>query len=580
MEIHYFATVPLESDEPVSCIRQFVHVLRTYAIDSGKAEVALNLVGTSARAQTTIREFRPQRTKGASWSEALQVAEELTNLRPGKIKSLHFLMSAEGFRWKGSIPSSSGRLGLLDAKSFQRKQRFHLSAHLLFNALSFEEGFIEKMLGEIAKETGIRFEKEDSVAAFQPNESGRATPQELLATVLAWNELIETVGTKVRKEIALEGIPHLMTTYQAHSFLFDPAHLGKSARVDFSRIIGRWLKEEFPDYKSAQDFGDGKLRQKELAEGLLTTLHVRKKPRAFSKEFTVVLGVGLTSPRFAPTPNKPLNLTVSLFRLFGIGPLPMQWTYRTESDLHEALEGCAAITQKALSVFEPEAVKMQHAYKHSLDEFDGVRALSARGAYETALPLIAAWAEDAGLIRACAANILGPYLAHARVFLPTLDDEGKLATSGAWNLTLHSRKKHENLHVTVPYRGSMTITRCDAPTGHLPSDADQIFREGWIDSVEALWLAKAKLQAVIPPPKSASGPQLFELSSRANLLASTVTLPPRDGMFKMETSWRISFGHTETDAPTIAVVTVPAYGNAEPTAEVHSYDKHGRPTRV
>jgi len=125
--------------------------------------------------------------------------------------------------------------------------------------------------------------------------------------------------------------------------------------------------------------------------------------------------VGLTSPRFAPASNQPVKLPVNLFHLFGIGPLPTQWTYRTESDLREALEGCAAVTKKILTLFEPEAVKIQRAYKRRFEEFVGALELSAREAYETALPLIEAWAEDAGLIRVCASSILGP---SSRVLLP------------------------------------------------------------------------------------------------------------------------------------------------------------------
>jgi len=41
---------------------------------------------------------------------------------------------------------------------------------------------------------------------------------------------------KVRKEISLAGVPHLMTTSEAHAFLFHPSKLGKSVRVDFTRI--------------------------------------------------------------------------------------------------------------------------------------------------------------------------------------------------------------------------------------------------------------------------------------------------------------------------------------------------------
>ena len=540
----------------------------------------VNLVGASARARSTIQKFQPQRTKGVSFSDALQITGELAKLGRAEIKSLHFFLSAEGFHWKGSTPLSSGRLGLLDTKSLHRKERFHLTAHFFFRATSPQEKFIDEMLAGIERETAIRFEKEARLAAFQPDEPGRATPTELLATVLAWNETIESVGRAVREQVSLEGVPHLMTTHQAHNFLFDPAVLGKSVRVDFSRIVRRWLKEEFPDYTPAQDFLEEGFRRKEVAEGLVTTLHVDKRSKAFGKEFTIGVGVGLTSPRFAPAANQPLQLLANLFRFFGIGPLPMLWTYRTESDLREALAACAAITKKVLRLFEPEAAKIRSAYQRSPEEFAGPRELSAREAYQTAIPIVASWAEDAGLIRLSAANISGPYLAQSAVLLPSLHGDGKLALSGAWILTFHSRRKQENIYVTVPYRGSIVAMGCDAPAGRQwPSDADQVFRQDWIDSGEALRLARAKIQEVTRWNSSAE-PQLVELSSRANLAASTVTLPPPGGMLQMETSWRISFSHMAADSRSIAIVSVPAYGRAEATADVHNYDKHGRPTGI
>ena len=41
---------------------------------------------------------------------ALAIAEELTGLGTAEIKSLHFLFSADGFRWKGSPEGSSAKL--------------------------------------------------------------------------------------------------------------------------------------------------------------------------------------------------------------------------------------------------------------------------------------------------------------------------------------------------------------------------------------------------------------------------------------------------------------------------------------
>jgi hypothetical protein len=49
----------------------------------------------------------------------------------------------------------------------------------------------------------------------------------------------------------------------------------------------------------------------------------------------------------------------------------MQWTYYTEEDLHEALRGAAALVKQVLSIFEPEAAKMQRANARRIGEFEG-----------------------------------------------------------------------------------------------------------------------------------------------------------------------------------------------------------------
>jgi len=176
VEIQCLAAIPLVQDEPVPAIRQFVRLLR----DGGdRAEVNLNLIGTSARARRTIQEFRPERTKVEPFARSLEIAEELTKLGATQIRSLHFLLSAEGFLWRGSSEASSAKLLLLDGKSFHRKKRFDLSALLTFRANAPKEPFIEKMLGEITKATGIHFRVQTSLMRVQPNEPGRATPEEL-----------------------------------------------------------------------------------------------------------------------------------------------------------------------------------------------------------------------------------------------------------------------------------------------------------------------------------------------------------------------------------------------------------------
>ena len=578
MKIQCHAELPLEGDEPIAAIRQFVRILREHAVETGKAEIDLNLIGSSARARTTIQEFQPGRTKVVPFKRALEVTEELTCLGTAKIKSLHFMLVAEGIRWRGSNEGASGRLALLDGKSFHRKKRFSLLALLTFEAANANEPFIEKMFGETAKATGIPFRLQASQMQVGPNDPGRATEEELFVTSLTWMELIERVGEKVRKQITLAGVPHLMTKSEALQFLFDPSMFGKSVRVDFTRIVRKWLKEEFPEYKRIPETLDDELLQKEIAEGVVATLSVEKRPKAFSKEFTIGLGVGLTSPRFAPAPDRPFELTVNLFRLFGIAPLPMQWTYRTEADLAEALKGAATLVKRVQAIFEAEAAQMRNAHERTVEEFEGPREVSAKEAYELAIPLALSWAEDAGLIRMSSGQTTARFQAPLSTQLPAMGGKGRLTMSGGWWLQFHSRRKHENLYVTVPCWGRIAHTRLDAPEGrHWPSDADQILRDGWMDSVEALELARAVAQEK-GVAKALAETQQFELSSRANPAAKEVPRPPfRDGMFVMEAAWRISFSLSSEKDRKVGSVTIPAYGGGAPKIEVHVFDKLGRP---
>ena len=121
MQIQSFAKIPLEQDEPVPAIRRFVRLLREAAVAADRAEIDLNLIASSARGRTTVQAFRPERTKGTPFVRALEIAEELTNLGVAQIKSLHFLLSAEGFRWKGASEGSSAKLLLLDGRVFSEK---------------------------------------------------------------------------------------------------------------------------------------------------------------------------------------------------------------------------------------------------------------------------------------------------------------------------------------------------------------------------------------------------------------------------------------------------------------------------
>jgi hypothetical protein len=579
LKLHYFVPIALDADEPVACIRRFVGALRAGAIDTETAAIELKLVGTSSRARTTLREFRPERVKSTGFWAALDVVEELTRLTPAKIKSLHYLLAARGFRWQGSAPGSSAQLVLIDTKSMHRKQRFHLTAHLHFEAPATAESSVDTMLAAIETETGIRFDRDARFTRFGASDAGRATPEELFSTALAWRELIENVGRRVRDEVSLDGIRHLKRAYEAMSDGSAPSRSEKGHRVDFGRVARARLKRDFPQFKPSAEPGDGNVFEKPLAEDLRVTLNIDKRARAYSRKFTAGLGLALASPRFAPSPDSAMHLGVNIFEFFGIGPLPMQWTYSTAEELEEALQACSQLLTKILALFEPEALTMREAYRRRIEEFPGPRHWSAREAHAAALPRARGYAPDAALIRLNSTAISEAFPARFELTLPALIEQGRLAEHGGWRLIYHSRSKQENLHVEVPCRGDIRMLRQDAPHGRQwPSDTDQILEDRWCDSDEVLRIAQRTAAAMNIPPDLDTR---YELSSRADPGArAALPLLLRDGMFKMQQAWRIYFVHRGADARTTAIVTVPAGGEGEPTIEIRSFDRLGGPVQT
>ena len=287
-------------------------------------------------------------------------------------------------------------------------------------------------------------------------------------------------------------------------------------------------------------------------------LSIDKSDRAYSRRFTVSLGVALTAPRFAPSPERAWRLTVSLFGLLGIGTLPMQWTYASEAELGEALASCAALLRQVLAQFEPEALKLQNAYRRRFEEFPGPRPVSAREAHAAALPLARTLAPDAALIRirSCGMYGVSPPGFSLPPALARPVSQGRLCDRGAWLLTFYSRQRQETVHVELPARGEIQVLHQHAPHGrHWPSDTDQVMRDGWLDSTDAYEVARVAAQAAAPDRRIGDVGH-YELASRADPAAGLPALAAlpllRDGMFRMTQEWRLALEHTgNPGSPTV-----------------------------
>jgi hypothetical protein len=436
----------------------------------------------------------------------------------------------------------------------------------LIEAQRADDPRIDEIMRRIRSETGLKFELESSHMQLTSADAGRATPEQALVTALAWSELVESVTKKTLSSLRLEDETLLKNRWEASSLHQERFETGRPPpRVDFGREARRWAKQEFPEYSAELT----KLRDgfcwKKIAPEVLAGFHMDKKAGPFGREFSLSIAAGLTSKRFAPLPDRPLALTVPLFRLFRIGGASLRWTYSTKEDLAAAFESAARLMRPVLALFEAEAVHLGEAHSLALEAFSGPRHLSALEAHGIAGATARDWAADASLIRISSYPIAQ---ALSSVEIPTPPaSSGRLSPGGGWSLRYHSRARQRNLDIMVPCFGSPSQSSMDAATGHQwPSEADGILEPGWMDSTEA---ARSALEALrqTSPEWSAEDLKLLALASAATgPKTETLPSPLRDGMFDMEARWGASFGRSGPDGKRSAFVRVPAYGG-QPSVE-------------
>jgi hypothetical protein len=566
------AEITIEPDEPVAALWTFARTLRAGAILTDGARIEPRLLATSARGLKVLRDFKPDRARSVDFANAIAMIEELAQLPIHKVKSLHLIISAMGFRWKGSPLESTGSLVLLDGKSFRHKQRFRLAANLSFESPTAEGRVIEELLQSIESKAGLRFSGGSGFVQMSVQDAARATDAEVMMTALSWHELIESLTELLRGSVELKTVPHLMTAFQAIRYLGDPERARSCERIYFSRHATRWIKAEFQQYLSkSRELADGYFERAATADTLIG-FAIDKKAGRYGKSFTISVSVALTSKRFAPSVDRPARMAVQLSRLYGIAPLPFQWTFDSAKDLSEAFSAATQLLRPVLELLEAEAPKLASAHLCQLSEFAGPRHLSARQAHEVALLRAREWAGDASPIALGAAAIEVPFPWPLAPH-PPLDPAGRLCAGAAWSLTFHSQRKEENLFVRVPCHGTISLTTMDAPAGRqYPSDVDHILRQGWVDSPETLRVALATAQQLLVTI-SAANLLSCELRSEAAVPDSKMPLLPlRNGMFDMRAWWRMRFSDPHPQQTRRIEVRVPAYGDGTPRVEIRLPD--------
>jgi hypothetical protein len=406
-------------------------------------------------------------------------------------------------------------------------------------------------LRAIEAATALRFDESRSEVWLRPADPGRATPDELLITALTWNEIVERVGRQLREHVDYQREGCVMTGVRAGERAVHASEQAPAARVDFRRLAERWLKRDFPAYTPTGGPLEAGIRARSVTPEVVLGFAVDKKAGPLSRMFRVQISAGLTSWRFAAAADRPAWFAIDLFRLFGIAPVPLVFSYRSGDELSDAFASATRLLRPALELLEAQLPSLAAAHARPLSEFAGPRMLSAREAHELAAPQALRWADDAVLFR-ISSTVSTPERYDLMLNIHRMvQDTGRIGTSGGWWLRFHSRRLQENLHLTVPCYGPITETLAEAPAGRQwPSEVDQTIREGWIDSTQAASMALQKAREQHPGTALAG----LQLESNASGVRDGLSgAPLRDGMFDMQTVWQIRL--SQHDQPLL----MPAY---------------------
>lgn len=253
---------------------------------------------------------------------------------------------------------------------------------------------------------------------------------------------------------AWRDIPRLRSHDDAFAARMSAVSSGKSERVDFKRMLARFMKSRFAEYQLAGAMGSlhryAKALDADLALGV-DWLH--KAAWGLGKMMQVEVGARWGA--------KAAVLSRTLPNMLGSGD-PVDWEYTTKEDLEACLDGAATFLDVAL----PALADALPNYMPAGVDLGGAGAITAREAYAIAQRLAGNGTQLVSLT--C---VFGT----GKTWGPEISSHGRLRAHGMWMFVFSGAL--QGAWIFVPSLGAPVVYRLAGGKPRTPPIV-----EAWIDS--------------------------------------------------------------------------------------------------
>lgn len=251
--------------------------------------------------------------------------------------------------------------------------------------------------------------------------------------------------------VRYETMPLLYTREKAFDKRFMDRLTGKKESINLPSKLKQFVRSQLPDYS----FHEKYTFRKPLNSGVDGILQFEPvNHMGLGKSFTIRYAID--SPLIAAYRGQDhySYFCYNIFKLFRKtwdGPC---WVYTSGDELQEVFAACKFLLARTLPILEKALIELFSSPSSSLpSELRTRGALSARQAYDIALPLAQSWAgsEHFELISIAAAPDLS-----VRDFLgPGIDHDGRLEKHGSWGIHFRCPSTQTRTTVTIPYLGEI-----------------------------------------------------------------------------------------------------------------------------
>lgn len=392
----------------------------------------------------TLTDFVP-------FGQALALVERAAQLLPPSGRGITFMLSLQSLSLRGA--PEAVRADLMLARWQGGPQRKAASVRIICPAQSKSDRAAQEALRAVEELLGLRFGKRWTQHPLG-GEKARPDANALWIAHKSFQAAFDLTTLEVEENgLKLDGVALLFPRFEAFGKRIWDVQRGKHEKIDLVSHLKRLVREIQAGYEFDQPDGECVIFRKRLSPSLDGLLNFERfHHHGLGKSFTLNFATEFPgNPEFQQHPVLQL-FRESLFTVFHRNWDQPAWAYATSEELQQALQGCAGLLSRVLPLLERRLLEMLSPVPKALpSSIPSLGRLTAREAYDRALPLARSWANDVEPVSvSSAADLVLREMLGAGI-----EREGRVQAHGHWSVRLVSRHRAAHIAVDVPHTGAI-----------------------------------------------------------------------------------------------------------------------------